>query len=212
MFKIVSILETFLSELRRPTKIVSSLHEFVFRSTAFFATITVALLGGYYDDDERWKNQDHSLGWCYWLVVSVIIIVTIIGCLHWKYDNIQNAKGKVSGAPSINPVQRRASNASTISIANGKKITIFRQDRTAATTSQNPSAPPPAWPQRPDEREGTSGAQFPILTLPRYDIASEPGTTMPDTAPPSYEDVMRGGATPPPPVLVQASNPNSMKV
>ena len=181
--------------------------------------MTVALLGGYYDDDDRWKNQDHSLGWCYWLVVSTAIVVTGIGCLHWKYDNMKKAKGKVNDAPSINPVQRRASSASTISIAKGKKITIFRQalydsgNRIAAATSQTPSAPPPAWPQRPDERESTSGAQFPVLTLPRYDIAPEPGTRFPDTAPPapSYEDTMSGGATPPPPVLVEASNPNSQQ-
>ena len=171
----------------------------------------MALLGGNYDDDDRWKNQDHSLGWCYWLVVSTAIIVTGIGCLHWKYDNMKKANGGVCNAASRNRVQGRACNDSNNCGAKGKKITIFRQDRTAATTSQNPSAPPPAWPQRPDERESTSGAQFPILGLPRYDIAPEPGTRFPETAPPSYEDTMRGGATPPPPVIVQASNPNSQQ-
>lgn len=169
-----------------------------------------------YDEDDRWKDQGCSLGWCYWLVLADAIILSILGCMFFKYDSIKKAQGAVRTAPSIQPVQRRASNASSVSITSRKKITIFRRtlfdarNRIEVAASQTPG-PPSAPPQRPDERERTSGAEFPVLTLPRYEIPAEPGTTMPEVPPPSYDDVMRGGATPPPVVLVRGSNLSSQQ-
>ena len=50
-------------------------------------------------------------------------------------------------------------------------------------------------------QEASSG-EFPILDLPSYDLATEPGSRMQDDiAPPNYEEVARGAKSPPPPAV-----------
>ena len=60
-------------------------------STAVLSVITLALIGGKYTGDERWKDLDPELGWCFWLAMCACILVCLLGALGWIYDEMKKS-------------------------------------------------------------------------------------------------------------------------
>ena len=60
-------------------------------STALLSLITVGLLGDKYHGDERWKELDPKLGWCFWLAMTACILVCLLGALGWLYDEMKKS-------------------------------------------------------------------------------------------------------------------------
>ncbi|XP_076449228.1 uncharacterized protein LOC143285706 [Babylonia areolata] len=168
---------------------------------------TLAILADHYRDDGPWKDLNPALGWCFWLVVASTVLNFLMIGVSYKRDEIRKSTGSpaVSQAPS-NPPPRRASNASTISLDGRRKVTIFHTSTSTPTRggsnvggeSAGVNNPGPS----PSSRQRGEGERFPVLALPRYDMPPLPPLeNAPSVAPPSYEEVTRGGAMfPPPPV------------
>ena len=60
------------------------------------SVITLALLGGKYTGDERWKDLDPELGWCFWLAMSACILVCLMGALGWIYDEMKKSPSEAT--------------------------------------------------------------------------------------------------------------------
>ena len=60
------------------------------------SVITLALLGGSYHGDERWKDLDPELGWCFWLAMSACILVCLLGALGWIYDEMKKSPSEAT--------------------------------------------------------------------------------------------------------------------
>ncbi|KAL8570102.1 hypothetical protein ACOMHN_033781 [Nucella lapillus] len=178
--------------------------------------ITLGLLGGNYKDDDRWKDLDPSLGWCFWTTAACAIMDFLLIGVFWKFDEMNN-KNTVSQSPTRNPPQRRSSNARPVTLEAERKVPIFRTSLAdgAAGTSHSPQRSSGESASSPRSHSfvnwrvsgGGDGGRFPVLTLPRYDIPSEPGVGHPYVPPPSYEDVVTRGdvLSPPPPYTVEAA-------
>ena len=201
-------------------------------STALLSAITLGILGGDYEEDERWKTQEPKLGWCVWLAMCACIFCFILGGLTWKYDEMKKCRPVAPAAPSgangattteTTPappasvdrpaVSRRASSSSSES----DDVSVHSQAAARGKKSNRVSVHF-ATENDTVQRERTShGAEFPVLRLPRYDLPPEPRNPFPDGPPPSYEDVMSGRydndrASPPPPILVSDSAHNRLNI
>ena len=55
------------------------------------SVITLTLLGGSYHGDERWKDLDPELGWCFWLAMTACFLVFLLGALGWLYDEMKKS-------------------------------------------------------------------------------------------------------------------------
>ena len=65
-------------------------------STAVLSVITLALTGGKYTGDERWKDLDPELGWCFWLAMTACFLVFLLGALGWLYDEMKKSPAATS--------------------------------------------------------------------------------------------------------------------
>lgn len=161
-----------------------------FLSTALLAAATLAPLARYYQEDERWMDLQPSLGWCFWLATVSACLSCLLCGVVWKYAELKRASSG-STAPSSTPssqppaAERATATVSPLSVAyTGRKVSVVRESL-----------------HNPQGRDGGAtggGVEFPVLRLPRYDEHPEPGTSLPCSPPPSYEEAIRGSYTPPP--------------
>ena len=198
-------------------------------STALLSLITVGLLGDKYHGDERWKELDPQLGWCFWLAMSACILVCLLGALGWKYDEMKKsppaatstnsvAAGPAPPArppPSVAVIDVRPGNQTTSSSSVSETDVSSRSTDDANNTKSKQRSIQVATNDHPNPTGRTSsGAEFPVFRLPRYEIPPEPGSQWPTSPPPSYEEAVSGRhddvASPPQPVLVPDSSVNQV--
>ncbi|KAL8584309.1 hypothetical protein ACOMHN_014728 [Nucella lapillus] len=102
-------------------------------------TIMLGLMGGYYKDDDQWKDPDPKLGWCYWLAVTCAY--QLIKAEKTKVvpkNNKPPAKPKKPAAKSVNtkPGQQNKPNTETKSQNNPNPL-----PKTETKTQEKPELP-----------------------------------------------------------------------
>ena len=187
------------------------------------SVITLALIGGKYTGDERWKDLDPELGWCFWLAMCACILVCLLGVLGWKYDEMKKsppaatstnsvAAGPAPPArppPSVAVIDVRPENQTSSSSSVSETDVSSRSTDASGTKSKQRSIQVATNDHPNPTGRTSSGAEFPVFRLPRYEIPPEPGSQWPRSPPPSYEEAISERydyeESPPQPVLVPDS-------
>ena len=164
------------------------------------AVATLAPLATHYEDDDRWKGSQPSLGWCFWLASVSAGLSCLLCAVVWKYVEMKKAPSRPTSLnantpPSQTPTTAAATAAGSTSTAvsplsasyNGRKVSVVREGLHSSRGHLDGAA--------------AGGAEFPVLRLPRYEEPSEPWTNLPGSPPPSYEEALRGSYLPPPPYI-----------
>ena len=110
--------------------------------------ITLALLGGSYHGDKRWKDLDPELGWCFWLAMTACILVCLLGALGWLYDEMKKSPPAATSTnngdarrtparppPSVAVVDVRPGSQSSSS-SSESETGVCRQTAAAASAAQ----------------------------------------------------------------------------
>ena len=114
--------------------------------------ITLALLGGSYHGDKRWKDLDPELGWCFWLAMTACILVCLLGALGWLYDEMKKSPPAATSTnngdarrtparppPSVAVVDVRPGSQSSSS-SSESETGVCRQTAAAASAAQAAAA------------------------------------------------------------------------
>lgn len=188
--------------------------------------ITIGTLSTNYTKDERWKNSDHRLGWCFWLIVASGVCSLLMIPIYLKHtdmlkrqrtNNSNNRRNPSPAAVAPNPPDAAATGASrelrrasiSVSVSSSDGSVALPPPKNTRTTGASRHH------RLGDDSGGGSmhtgrgygyvGSQYPVLELPSYDFPPDRSSgLLPNSPPPSYEEVIGADNYPssaPPPYL-----------